>query len=142
MPIRRAAWRLKLAEVEALDCAKMAPLTVCGKLLSPADRRVWQQALAMLMGLKRRNGFGDNELTAAVKAVLHHAVASRNCEDCGVTVTRVAASSGGERSGPRPGAIPKPAGGPIRIESPAARSKPLASIESAASHLRNEINEE
>ena len=49
----------------------MAPLTVCGKLLSPADRRVWQQALAMLIGLKRRNGFGDNELTAAVKAVLH-----------------------------------------------------------------------
>ena len=73
----------------------MAPLTVCGKPLSPADRRVWQQALAMLIGLKRRNGFGDNELTAAVKAVLHHAVASRMCEDCGVTVTRVAASSGG-----------------------------------------------
>ena len=99
----------------------MAPLTVCGKLLSPADRRVWQQALAMLIGLKRRNGFGDNELTAAVKAALHHAVASRNCEDCGVTVTRVAASSGGERP-PRPGAIPKPAGGPIRIESPASHS--------------------
>ena len=94
----------------------MAPLTVCGKPLSPADRRVWQQALAMLIGLKRRNGFGDNELTAAVKAVLHDAmkVASRNCEDCGVTVTCVAASSGGGRS-PQPVAIPKPAGGPIRI---------------------------
>ena len=49
----------------------------------------------MLIGLKRRNGFGDTELTTAVKAVLHHAVASRYCEDCGVTVTRVAASSGG-----------------------------------------------
>jgi hypothetical protein len=73
----------------------------------------------MLIGLKRRNGFGDNELTAAVKAVLHHAVASRKCEDCGVTVTCVAASSGGERS---PGAIPKPAGCPIRIESPARHS--------------------
>jgi hypothetical protein len=33
----------------------MAPL--CGKVLSPEDQKVWQQALAMLMGLKIRNGF-------------------------------------------------------------------------------------
>jgi hypothetical protein len=62
----------------------MAPL--CGKLLSPADRKVWQQALAMLMGLKIRNGFGEKELAAAVGTALHRRATKRNCEDCGVKV--------------------------------------------------------
>ena len=62
----------------------MAPL--CGKQLSPADRRVWNQTIAMLMGLKIRNGFGEKELTAAVGTALHRGATKRNCEDCGVKV--------------------------------------------------------
>ena len=59
---------------------------VCGKPLSPADRRVWQQAIAMLMGLKSRNGFGEKDLAAAVGTALHRYAARRKCEDCGVKV--------------------------------------------------------
>ena len=62
----------------------MAPL--CGKLLSPNDRKVWNQAIAMLMGLKRRNGFGEKDLTAAVGTALRRVAAKRNCDDCGVLV--------------------------------------------------------
>jgi hypothetical protein len=69
----------------------MAP--VCGKPLSPEDRKVWQQAIASLVGLKVRNGFGEKELTAEVGTALHRAAASRNCEDCGVKVTSGAAHS-------------------------------------------------
>ena len=74
--------------------SRVAPL--CGKPLSPEDRKVWQQAIAMLMGLKIRNGFGEKDLTAAVeKALIRGAWLSRNCEDCGVKVASGAASSGG-----------------------------------------------
>jgi hypothetical protein len=62
----------------------MAPL--CGRQLSPADRRVWNQTIAMLIGLKIRNGFGEKELTAAVGTALHvfhDGAAKHNCEDCG-----------------------------------------------------------
>jgi hypothetical protein len=66
----------------------MAPL--CGMQLSPADRRVWNQTIAMLIGLKIRNGFGEKELTAAVGTALHvfhgDGAAKHNCEDCGVKV--------------------------------------------------------
>ena len=72
----------------------MAPL--CGKPLSPEDQKVWQQAIAMLRGLKLRNGFGEKDLTAAVGKALHRgAWSSRNCEDCGVKVTRGATNSRG-----------------------------------------------
>ena len=55
----------------------MAPQVrrLCGRQLSPADRRVWNQAIAMLMGLKIRNGFGEKELAAAVGTVLHRGAA-------------------------------------------------------------------
>ena len=62
----------------------MAPL--CGRQLSPADRRVWSQAIAMLMGLKRRNGFGEKDLAAAVGTALRRSAAKRYCDDCGVKV--------------------------------------------------------
>ena len=86
----------------------MAP--VCGKPLNRKDQKVWQQAIAMLRGLKLRNGFGEKDLTAAVGKALHRgAWSSRNCEDCGVKVTRGATNSrgpqgeggGGERSNSR-----------------------------------------
>ena len=67
----------------------MVPLTtvtVCGKALSPEDRKVWRQAIAMLMGLKLRNGLREKGLTAAVGTALHREVGKHNCEDCGVTV--------------------------------------------------------
>ena len=75
----------------------MAPL--CGRQLSPADRRVWNQAIAMLMGLKRRNDFGEKDLAAAVGAALHRATKSGNCEDCGVMVASVAAVAEGVTRG-------------------------------------------
>ena len=64
----------------------MAPL--CGKPLTPKDRKVWNQAIALLMGLKRRNGFGVKDLTAAVGTALRRGArpSTRNCEDCGVKV--------------------------------------------------------
>jgi hypothetical protein len=76
----------------------MAPLNVCG--FSPEDRKVWRQAIAMLIGLKIRNGFGEKDLAAAVRTALHRSAnTGRNCEDClltgGVKVASGAASSGG-----------------------------------------------
>jgi hypothetical protein len=79
----------------------MAPL--CGKLLTPADRKVWNQALAMLMMLKIRNGFGEKELAAAVGTALRLRATKRNCEDCGVKVAGGATiNSGGGVSGRSP----------------------------------------
>ena len=75
----------------------MPPL--CGKPLSPKDRKVWQQAIALLMGLKSRNGFGEKDLTAAVGTALRHRATKRNCGDCGVTVARGAAYSGAQGGG-------------------------------------------
>jgi hypothetical protein len=72
----------------------MAPL--CGKPLSPKDRKVWRQAIAMLMGLKIRNDFGENDLAAAVGKALHRGKEPRRtCEDCRKKVARGAASSRG-----------------------------------------------
>ena len=65
----------------------MAPL--CGRQLSPADRRVWNQTIAMLMGLKIRNGFGEKDLAAAVGTALQDrrvGARIRVCEDCRVKV--------------------------------------------------------
>ena len=77
-----------------------APLTVCGKPLSHDDRKAWQQAIAMLIGLKVRNGFGEEELAAAVGMVLarsahrgQRGASKKYCEDCWVTVTHDAAAS-------------------------------------------------
>ena len=92
----------------------MAP--VCGKLLSPEDGKVWHQAIAMLVGLKIRNGFGEKDLTAAVGTALHRSASSRNCEDCGAKVASGAASSGGPRGSEL---SPRPAG-PWRFFNPAA----------------------
>ena len=64
----------------------MAPLKLCGMQLSAADRRVWKQAIAMLVGLKRRNGFGGKDLAAAVGTAVRVGAAKRSCEDCGVKV--------------------------------------------------------
>ena len=73
------------------------PLTVCGKPLSPEDRKVWRQAIALLMGLKLRNGLGEKDLTAAVGTALHHGAGKRNCEDCGMTVAGGATLTPGGR---------------------------------------------
>ena len=73
--------------------ARLAPL--CGKPLSPKDRKVWQQAIAMLMGLKVRNGFGEKDLAGAVERALHRGYAAlrgTRCEDCSVKVASGAAS--------------------------------------------------
>ena len=67
--------------------ARSAPL--CGKLLRPKDRKVWQQAIAMLMGLKVRNGFGEKDLAGAVERALHRGTP---CEDCSEKVASGAAS--------------------------------------------------
>ena len=45
---------------------------MCGKPLSTGDGKVWQQAIAMLMGLKVRNGIGEKDLAGAVETALHH----------------------------------------------------------------------
>ena len=92
----------------------MAPL-LCGRQLSPADRRVWKQAIAMLVGLKRRNGFGEKDLAAAVGTAVRRGAARRYCEDCGVKVAGGATiNSGGARL-----AVSILAWPPIYIESPA-----------------------
>ena len=75
--------------------ARLAPL--CGKPLSPKDRKVWQQAIAMLMGLKVRNGFGEKDLAAAVERALHRGTP---CEDCRIKVASGVASYGGGRAVP------------------------------------------
>ena len=64
----------------------LAPL--CGKMLSHKDRQVWQQAIALLMGLKVRNGFGEKDLAGAVERALH---LGASCEDCRMRVARGAA---------------------------------------------------
>ena len=76
----------------------MAPL--CGRQLSLADRRVWNQAIAMLMGLKRRNDFGEKDLAAAVGTALHvRGATKRYCADCGVKVAGGAAINSGGSQG-------------------------------------------
>ena len=65
----------------------MAPL--CGKLLTPEDRKVWTQAIALLLGLKTRNGFGEKDLAGAVECALHRGT---RCEDCMIKVASGAAS--------------------------------------------------
>ena len=62
--------------------ARLAAL--CGKPLSVKDRKVWQQAIAMLMGLKVRSGFGEKELAGAVERALHRG--THGCEDCSIKV--------------------------------------------------------
>ena len=62
----------------------MAPLDVAG--FSPEDRKVWRQAIAILMGLKRRNDFGEKDLATAVGTALRRGAAKRYCDDCGVKV--------------------------------------------------------
>jgi hypothetical protein len=79
----------------------MAPLNVCGKLLSPEDRNLWLQAIATLIGLKRRNSFGEEDLAAAVGKALHRGASSRTCEDCGAKVASGAAYSGGPQASER-----------------------------------------
>jgi hypothetical protein len=63
---------------------------------------VWNQALAMLMMLKIRNGFGEKELAAAVGTALRRGVKICPCEDCGWQVA-CGASNSGERG---VGAVP------------------------------------
>ena len=80
----------------------MAP-QLCGQPLSPEDHKVWQQVIALLMGLKIRNGFGEKELTAAVGAALHRGATKHNCEDCRMKVAGGATiNPGGLKGAPRP----------------------------------------
>ena len=74
-------------------CMGRAAPPLCGKLLGVKDRRVWQQAIAMLMGLKIRHGFGEKDLAAAVAAALRRSVDKHTCEDCMIKVASGAASS-------------------------------------------------
>ena len=83
MPRRGQRPRLKSRRMRT-PALYMAPL--CGKLLTPEDRKVWTQAIALLLGLKTRNGFSDKDLAAAVGTALHRGAAKRSCEDCGVKV--------------------------------------------------------
>ena len=53
----------------------------------------------MLMGLKIRNGFGEKDLAAAVGTALRYHATKRNCEDCGVAVSRGAAYSEAQGGG-------------------------------------------
>ena len=102
----------------------MAPLNVCGKELTPEDRKAWQQAIALIMGLKIRNGFDKKDLAAAVETALHRSAARRKCEDCGVKVGSGATNSGapeGMERSPRPARLPwrflKPGWPPICAQS-------------------------
>ena len=65
---------------------------LCGKPLSPAERKVWQQAVAILIGLKVRNGFGEKDLAGAVERALHRGT---RCEDCSIKVASGARGSRG-----------------------------------------------
>jgi hypothetical protein len=38
---------------------------------------VWQQAIALLMGLKVRNDIGEKDLAGAVETALHHSAGGR-----------------------------------------------------------------
>ena len=76
----------------------------------------------MLMGLKRRNDFGEKDLAAAVGTALRRGAAKRYCEDCGVKVAGGASNDklrGASRGlrGPLGLAIPKRAWPPMYIES-------------------------
>ena len=82
--------RLKSRRSLGLCMALLGRAPLCGKPLSPKDRKVWQQAIAMLMGLKIRNGFGEKDLAGAVERALHRG--TRTCEDCRVKVASGAAS--------------------------------------------------
>jgi hypothetical protein len=61
---------------------------LCGKELSAADRKAWQQAIELIVGLKLRNGFGEKGLTAAVRSALRRSASKRMCERCGVKAPR------------------------------------------------------
>ena len=41
------------------------------------DRKAWQQAIVLLVGLRSRNDFGNEDLTAAVGAALKRSSTSR-----------------------------------------------------------------
>ena len=64
-----------------------APLTVCGKPLSPGDRKVWQQAIALLMGLKVRNDIGEKDLAGAVETALHHSAGGGSAPEVNIQPT-------------------------------------------------------
>ena len=99
---------LNLRVLGPMPTRRGAPLTVCGKPLSPGDRKVWQQAIALLMGLKVRNDIGEKDLAGAVETALvaeptankkPTVNATRKCEDCGVKVASRAAGHAASRGG-------------------------------------------
>jgi hypothetical protein len=102
---------------------------LCGKSLSPDDRAAWNQAVALLLGLKLRNGFGDRDLAGAVGVTL--ATSGTSCEDCGLKVATVGLlyTQGG-------GAAPFVGLGQLATPKPPGWS-PVNCAESPASHLRN-----
>ena len=50
---------------------------LCGKPLTADDRKAWQQAIVLLVGLRSRNDFDNEDLTAAVGAALKRSSTSR-----------------------------------------------------------------
>jgi hypothetical protein len=115
------------ARLEAEEARMKGKNTVCGQPLSPADRKVWRQAIALLLGLKLKNGFGETDLTVAVGTALRRGATKRNCEDCGVVVAGGAANSGhGGSAVSLRLAVPKLAQDPpiIMKKTSPARSKP------------------
>ena len=66
---------------------RSAPPTVCGKPLSPGDRKVWQQAIALLMKLKVRNNIVEKDLAGAVETALHHSAGGGSAPEVNIQPT-------------------------------------------------------
>ena len=62
--------RAGLVCMASVDVTQCDTIRVCGLRLKSKDRKVWQQAIAMLMDLKVRNGLGEKELVGAVERAL------------------------------------------------------------------------
>ena len=77
----------------------------CLEALGPEDRKVWQQAIALLMGLRIRNGLFTERLTAAVGVALREGGEKRKCKDCGMKVGGGAACLGGRAGGGGEGGV-------------------------------------
>ena len=64
------ALRQKTAAAGAAPPAQETTIIKGGKPLTADDRKTWKQAIALLAGLKARNDFEEEDLTAAVGIAL------------------------------------------------------------------------
>ena len=48
---------------------------------------MWQQAIALLMGLKVRNGIGEKDLAGAVETALHHSAGGGSAPEVNIQPT-------------------------------------------------------